>query len=82
MVCRFVNHQLRRIDTTCIVFPVDCDLGQYNVPNTETCEPCGQGTYQDERAQEACKPCPDGGLTPGLGSADESACFGRCRPAG
>jgi hypothetical protein len=44
--------------------------------------PCVPGTYQDERGQQECKPCPIGTTTAQSGATSISACRGGAVPAG
>lgn len=49
----------------CVYIPPGCTRGTYTVTvgDTDRCEPCAIGTYNDEYAKSSCKPCPLGTYT-------------------
>ena len=53
-----------------------CSAGTFNNAQRQaTCQPCGQGTFQDEEGTTACKTCPVGGYCP-AGSTTLQLCPG------
>ncbi|ELU09492.1 hypothetical protein CAPTEDRAFT_223674 [Capitella teleta] len=56
--------------TDCIV--PNCSAGSYK--NGSGCSPCPVGKYQDQKWQDECKACPDGGSTTEEGSDSVNDC--------
>lgn len=67
------EHYCFMVNSALLSFLVPCPKGTVNVNNT--CEICPLGSYQDERAQTSCKPCPDQTYTQFPGSHSVNACL-------
>ncbi|CAD5118429.1 DgyrCDS7137 [Dimorphilus gyrociliatus] len=57
-----------------------CDQGTIRVNGTKpVCTQCSRHTYQDERGQQSCKPCPNSRQTNSEGAKFESDCLDPCK---
>ncbi|XP_011677589.2 sushi, von Willebrand factor type A, EGF and pentraxin domain-containing protein 1 [Strongylocentrotus purpuratus] len=59
---------------------VACPRGYISGGDAEMCMPCTTGSYQDQSAQSACKPCPAGQTTPREGAKNINECRDQCSP--
>ncbi|XP_033757427.1 proprotein convertase subtilisin/kexin type 5-like [Pecten maximus] len=57
---------------------VRCGPGNYFDTTTRTCLECPVGEYQNEYAQQSCKPCQDGTSTRSAGSSSQTQCKESC----
>ncbi|UYV83192.1 clec-78 [Cordylochernes scorpioides] len=61
---------------------VECSIGTAYKADTQTCDPCPVGTYQNEMGQVSCKACPTiagrQGVTLGTGARSSEECKERC----
>ncbi|XP_052778282.1 proprotein convertase subtilisin/kexin type 5-like [Mya arenaria] len=48
--------------------PPECPIGSFLDLSTKQCRKCPVGSYQDQKGQTSCKPCPEGKLTPHPGA--------------
>lgn len=68
------NSELER--TIC----VECPAGSYYNTNTQTCQNCQEGTFQNRTGQMSCDPCPAGTWTVGGHARNFTECFEICEP--
>ncbi|XP_059171312.1 sushi, von Willebrand factor type A, EGF and pentraxin domain-containing protein 1-like isoform X2 [Physella acuta] len=52
-----------------------CGAGYMFINETESCQACPVGTYQDQDVAFSCTPCPDGQTTKDKGSTDLTQCL-------
>lgn len=64
------------VDVVC-AFTVSCSIGSFYNVDSNHCELCPEGMYQDEEGQLSCKVCPSGQDNHGiLGARDMTECSG------
>ncbi|XP_078371988.1 uncharacterized protein LOC144655582 isoform X3 [Oculina patagonica] len=68
------NSELER--TIC----VECPAGTYYNTDSQTCENCQDGTFQNRTGQSSCDPCPAGTWTVGGHAKNFTECFEICEP--
>ena len=56
---------------------VECPAGTYYNKDSQTCENCQEGTYQNSTGQLSCEPCPVGTWTVGGHARNFTECFGQ-----
>ena len=68
-----------KLDDTEYNSAVPCDRGEFYNSASNTCDSCPVNEYNDEIGSTACLPCPDGKVTPRVGSSNQNNCVS---PAG
>jgi len=59
---------------------VECPAGSYYNKDSQTCQKCQEGTYQNSTGQMNCIPCPQGTWTVGIHARNYTECFEICEP--
>ncbi|XP_031554183.1 sushi, von Willebrand factor type A, EGF and pentraxin domain-containing protein 1-like [Actinia tenebrosa] len=59
---------------------VECPIGTHYSNNTQSCNLCEVGNYQDNIGQTSCKPCPPGKLSIEQGATNVTQCYDACKP--
>ena len=67
--------------TVSFTFAVECPAGSYYNKDSQTCQKCQEGTYQNSTGQMNCIPCPQGTWTVGIHARNYTECFGKIRLA-
>lgn len=75
---RFARHGYMTVSFT---FAVECPAGSYYNKDSQTCQKCQEGTYQNSTGQMNCIPCPQGTWTVGIHARNYTECFGKARLA-
>ena len=56
--------------------PVECPAGSYYNKDSQTCQNCQEGTFQNRTGQMSCDPCPAGTWSNGGHAKNFTECFG------
>ncbi|CAH3025007.1 unnamed protein product [Porites evermanni] len=59
---------------------VECPAGSYYNKDSQTCENCQEGTFQNRTGQMSCDPCPAGTWSNGGHAKNFTECFEICEP--
>ncbi|XP_068703053.1 sushi, von Willebrand factor type A, EGF and pentraxin domain-containing protein 1-like isoform X2 [Montipora foliosa] len=59
---------------------VECPAGSYYNRDSQTCQNCQEGTYQNSTGKMTCIPCPQGTWTVGTHARNYTECFEICEP--
>jgi len=59
---------------------VECPTGTYYNRDSQTCENCQEGTFQNSTGQLSCNPCPAGTWTLSGHARNSTECFEICEP--
>ena len=56
---------------------VECPAGSYYNKDSQSCQNCQEGTFQNKSGQMACEPCPAGTWSVGGHAKNFTECYGK-----